>query len=420
MVASSATPPSAGSVLRDRSVRLILSATFLHAGAVIAQFTALGKLVYDITGRELDLGWLGLAEFAPVLLLVTVTGSVADRFDRRRVAVVFLTGEALCALALAWYASTGPTAVGPIYVIGVVFGTCRAFAAPATRSMPVNVAPDGALPRVTALSSTSWQLSSIVGPVVGGVAYAVGPSWPFVVAATMVMGSALCIGVVSFRRKQEIRTERPTLHSALEGFRFVRRTPLLLGAIALDLFAVLFGGAVALLPALVDKRLGGGAVGLGFLRAAGGIGAGVTALYLAWRPISRRVGRTLLVAVGVFGVGTVLLGATRQYWVAFVAMVVLMGADMVSVFIRGTIVPLATPDEMRGRVLAVENVFIGGSNELGAWESGMAGQALGASWAVAGGGFACLVIVGAWWVGFPALRDVDRFDDVIVQRGAAP
>ena len=416
MDAPAVASPSAGSVMRDRHVRLVLSGSFLHSGAVIAQFTALGKLVYDISGRELDLGWLGLAEFAPALVFVTMTGSVSDRFDRRRVAAVAFMLEAVCSIAIELYAHSSPTAIWPIYILAAAFGTCRAFAVPATRAMPVNVAPDGSLPRVAALSSTAWQAASIIGPVVGGIFYAIGPSWPFIGAAVMCTGAAICCTFVRFRRPQEIRKDRPTFQAAVAGFRFVRQTPLLLGAIALDLFAVLFGGAVALLPAIAEKRLGVGAIGLGFLRAAGGIGAAAVAIMLAWKPLSRYLGRKLLIAVAIFGLGTILLGATRQYWVAFVAMVVLMGADMVSVFIRGTIVPLATPDDMRGRVLAVENLFIGGSNELGAWESGMAGQALGASWAVVGGGFATLAIVAFWWVRFPALRNVDRFDDITVTR----
>lgn len=166
--------PTAREVLADRSVQRLLASTFLHTAAVIAQFTALGKLVYDISGRELDLGWLGLAEFAPALLLVTVTGTVADRFDRRRVAALTLGGEAICSLALAWYATTNPTSVIPIFGIGAAFGTFRAFAAPAARSLPINVVQEGGLPRITALWSTSWQLSSIVGPVVGGLCYAIG------------------------------------------------------------------------------------------------------------------------------------------------------------------------------------------------------------------------------------------------------
>ena len=412
MSAETVPAPSARSVLRDRPVRLILATTFLHAGAVIAQFTALGKLVYDISHREMDLGWIGLAEFAPALLLVTITGSVADRFDRRRVAFIAITGEAAFAFLLAFYAHTKPTSVIPIYMIGVGFGICRAFTAPATRSLPINLAPEGALPRVTAFYSTSWQLSTIAGPVIGGVFFAIGPSWPFTVAGLMALASAGCVIGITLRRPQEVRKDRPTLHAALEGFRFVRRTPILLGAIALDLFAVLFGGAVALLPAIAEDRLHVGAVALGFLRAAGGVGAGITALFLAWKPFHRKVGRILMAAVAVFGIGTILLGVTHSFWVAMIAMAVLMAGDMVSVYVRGTVVPMATPDEMRGRVMAVENIFIGGSNELGAWESGMAGQAVGTAWAVAGGGIITMLVVGVWWVAVPALRDVDRFEDV--------
>jgi MFS family permease len=418
MPETDAVVPSASAVLADRNVRLILASTFLSTAAVIAQFTALGVLLYDITANELDLGLLGLVEFLPALLLVTVVGSVADRFDRRRIGAVSLGGEAACALILAWYASTVPSAIGPIFMVAAAFGVFRAFAAPAIRALPFSVAPDGSIPRVMALRSTVWQLSTIFGPVAGGLLYAIGPAWPFVFSATMAAAAAGCTAVLTLRRPQEMAKERPSFQSALEGLRFVRRTPILFGAIALDLFAVLFGGAVALLPAIAEERLGVGAVGLGFLRAAGGIGAGVTALWLAWHPLRRHVGRRLLGAVLIFGVGTVVLGSTRQYWVAVVAMAVLMAADMVSVFVRSTVVPLATPDDMRGRVLAVENVFIGGSNELGAFESGVAGQAFGPAWAVAGGGVATIAIVGIWWVAFPALRDVDRFEDL--ESPAAP
>jgi predicted MFS family arabinose efflux permease len=198
----------------------------------------------------------------------------------------------------------------------------------------------------------------------------------------------------------------------MEGLVFIRRTPILLAAISLDLFAVLFGGAVALLPAIAEERLGVGDVAYGLLRAAPGIGAAVMAVALARRPVTRRVGRTLLYAVAIFGVATVVLGLTRSFAVAFVALVVLSGADMVSVFIRSSLVPLVTPDEKRGRVLAVENVFIGASNELGAFESGLAAQAVGTPAAVVGGGVATVLIVGTFWVAFPSLRDVDRFEDL--------
>jgi predicted MFS family arabinose efflux permease len=206
---------------------------------------------------------------------------------------------------------------------------------------------------------------------------------------------------------------RAGLHDAFEGLRFIRAQPLLLGAISLDLFAVLFGGAIALLPAIATDRLHVDAVGLGWLRAAGGMGAAVVTLMLARRPLRHKVGRRLLACVALFGAFTIVLGVTHSFVVAFVAMAVLSGADAVSVIIRSTLVPLATPEEKRGRVLAVENVFIGASNELGAFESGVAGQLLGTSRAVALGGAATLVVAATWWLRFPALRDVDQFPDPV-------
>jgi predicted MFS family arabinose efflux permease len=206
-----------------------------------------------------------------------------------------------------------------------------------------------------------------------------------------------------------VEKERPSLHEAVEGLRFVRSQPILFGAISLDLFAVLFGGAVALLPAIAEDRLGVGAVGLGWLRAATGIGAGLVALFLTVRPVSRHIGRTLLMTVALFGVGTIALGVTTSFAVAFVALLVLSGADAVSVFIRSTLVPLVTPHDKRGRVLAVEAVFIGASNELGAFESGVVGQLLGPATAIVIGGVATLAIAALWWGVFPALRSVDAF-----------
>jgi predicted MFS family arabinose efflux permease len=203
--------------------------------------------------------------------------------------------------------------------------------------------------------------------------------------------------------------KRAGYRAAFDGFRFVRRQPILLGAISLDLFAVLFGGAIALLPAIAEEQLHVGAVGLGWLRAAVGIGAGVTTLYLARRPIRNHVGRVLLIAVAIFGLFTILLGVTHTYAVAIIAVVILSGADAISVFIRGTLVPLVTPSDMRGRVLALESVFIGASNELGAFESGVAGQALGAGGAIIFGGFATIAIAGIWALTFPALRTINHF-----------
>jgi MFS family permease len=409
----------------DRSIVALLLSVLCSSAAAAAGVTALGKQVYDLSHREIDLGLLGLAEFAPAALLVLVTGSRADRLDRRFVAAAGMAGEAMAALGLAWYASTDGTRVAPIFVLVLCFGTARAFVAPAQRSLPSDLVPAESLPWLVARHSGTWQAAIIVGPVLGGALYVVDPVAPYLAMAALLGAGAVSMLLVPQTRGPVVEVAapiepllghdappsptRPGLHDAMEGLRFIRHHPILLGAISLDLFAVLFGGAVALLPAIAEDRLGVDAVGLGWLRGAAGIGAAVVTLVLARRPLTHRVGRTLLIVVAAFGAFTIVLGVTRSFVVALIAMAALSGADAISVFIRATLVPLVTPREKRGRVLAVENVFIGASNELGAFESGVAGQILGPSGAIVLGGAATLVIAGAWWVTFPALRDVDHF-----------
>jgi MFS family permease len=330
--------------------------------------------------------------------------------------------------------------VAPIFGMVFLFGIARAFAAPSSRSLPADLVPGERLPWLVARFSGAWQAAIIVGPVLAGFLYTIDIRLPYLATAAL-LGIA-AVALLSIRLPAAVPTPETAeeeaevaradavmeagvepsaghaaaappakagFREAIEGLRFIRRRPILLGAISLDLFAVLFGGAVALLPAIAEDRLGVGAVGLGWLRAAGGIGAGVVTAALAFRPIRRRVGRTLLVVVAGFGVATIVLGVTRSFVVAFVAMAVLSGADAVSVFVRATLVPLITPEDKRGRVLAVENVFIGASNELGAFESGVAGQILGPAGAIVLGGVGTLAIAGGWWFLFPALRDVDGF-----------
>jgi MFS family permease len=425
MMAGDEARPGAG---RDRSVVALLLSLLFSSIAAMTQATVLGKQVFDITGRSLDLGFLGLVEFAPAALLVLVTGTVADHFDRRRVAAIGLLGEAAATGGILWYVSTDPTAVGPIFVFVFVFGIARAFAAPAARALPADIVAADRVPWVVARYSATWQIASIVGPVMGGFLYAADVRLPYVAIMGFAVAAALSVLLVRARPAVEpvalpdpvpiidpLLTPVPKarLHDAVEGLRFIRTQPILLGAISLDLFAVLFGGAVALLPAIADERLGVGAVGLGWLRAAGGIGAALVTLRLAVRPLGRNVGRTLLIAVGGFGVATVVLGVTRNFAIAFLAMMVLSGADSVSVFVRATLVPLVTPPAKRGRVLAVENVFIGASNELGAFESGVAGQLIGPAGAVVLGGAATLAIAASWGALFPDLRAVDRFPGVV-------
>ncbi len=436
--------------------------------AAIAQVTALGKQLYDITGRDLDLGLLGLAEFLPAALLMTVTGSVADRYDRRTIVTLGLLGEVVASGGLAWHAASGSIETWPIFALVVAFGSARAFVTPALRSMPPDIAPPGGLPRLIAFNSAGWQIALIGGPILAGFLYVISPTWPFIAVMALATVGAV---TVQFARPRPIRSSgapsvagpaggplvalsdetraaetlevageayaasmadpadeaavppsadaapsagpssRGRIHEAFEGLRVIRADPVLLGAISLDLFAVLFGGAVALLPAIAEKRLGVDAVGLGWLRAATGIGAAIVTIALSIRPVRRHIGRKLYVVVALFGVGTIVLGLTRSFTIAFISLLLLSAADAVSVFIRGTLVPLVTPSPARGRVMAVEGVFLGASNELGAFESGVAGQVIGTSGAVVFGGVATLGVVGLWTVLFPALRRVDRFPD---------
>jgi len=401
-------------VLRAPSVGAYIGANVLLYVGLSLQVTTLAKQVYDINKREIDLGFLGLAEFLPIALLVFVTGTVADRFNRKRVSQLAMAGELASAVLLMWYASTEPTSVLPIFLIAILYVSSRAFLAPSMRPIAANIAPEGRLPQMIALYSTVWTSAGIVGPAMSGFLYSASPVVAYGTGSALVLLAIATFSTVRVppTKRAADSDERPTLRSAVEGLRYIRRTPILFAAIALDLFAVLFGGAVALLPVIAEERLGVGNIAYGWLRAAAGIGAGGVALVLAVRPLRRNVGRWLLVAVGVFGAGTIVLGLTRTYWIAFVAILVIHGADMVSVFVRGSIVPLVTPDDKRGRVSAVENVFIGATNELGAFESGVAAQAVGVPATVVGGGVLTLGIVGVWWVKFKQLRNVDRFEDL--------
>lgn len=405
---------SAGRLLRDPSVGRLTLGQLAISTAVALQATALLKQVFDVTGREFDIGLIGLAEFLPAAVLVLVTGQIVDRHNRRIVALAGLAGELLCTIALIVYTISGPSRVWPLFLIAVAFGTARAFANPALRVMPPMTAPDGALPKVIAINSATWTTAGILGPAASGLLYAVDPSLPYVVALGLMVLGMYLYATLRFRRQppRPDPESRPTLHHALEGLRFIRHTPIVLAAISLDLFAVLFGGAVALLPVIAEERLGAGSVGYGFLRAAAGLGAASMAALIAVRPFDRRVGPGLFVAVAVFGLGTIALGVTHSYAIAFIAVFVLSAADMISVYIRGSLIPLVTPDEKRGRVVAVEAVFIGASNELGAFESGSVAAAFGTPAAVVSGGVATLVVVALWSVFFPSLRRIDRFSDI--------
>ena len=407
-------------------LRAVLLASFFNTFAFIGLITFVGDQVFSISRQELDLGLLALFLFLPIFVLSPIGGTVADRIDRRLVWAVPTVVNVVVAIGITIYTRSEPSSVWPFFAFVSVLGAARAFAAPASRSLPIDLAPPEVLDRVIALKAMSYQSGIIVGPVVAGFAAVVAPELPYIIAAAL-------YGVVLVLLTQIPKPEIDQLDSApglvqafsdaVDGMRYVRRNPIVFGAISLDLFAVLLGGATALLPAIAEERLGVGEVGLGWLRAADGIGAAGMSLFLAYVTLRRRIGKILLISVGVFGVATIALGFTSNYGVAFAAIVVLSAADAISVYIRSSLVPLATPEAMRGRVIALENVFIGGSNELGALESGVAAQFLGLVWAVVTGGIGTLGIVALWWKFFPALRDVDSFEDVRVQarvEGDAP
>ena len=412
---SGSVPP--GSARIGPRLWALFGATFFSMAMTVGQITILGKQVFDMTGRPLYLGLLGLAEFVPAFLLAPITGMVADRFERRLVFAWGLGGEALASVGLYFYVATDPTSVLPIYGLVVAFGAARAFLMAVSRALPMDLAPEGARERTVALNVAAWQAGFIVGPVTFGFAFEVDPALPYLLAA---WSSAAAIGLLMLLPPSEVQRAasaagagaRAALGHALEGLRYVRRNRVVLGAISLDLFAVFMGGANALLPAIAEERLGVGAVGLGWLVAAAGIGASAVMAALSVRPIRRRVGPSLIAVVAAFGVGAVVLGLTRSFIVAFAALLFMGGADAVSVVIRSTIVPLATPEEVRGRVMAVEYVFIGGSSELGAFKSGVAGALLGVAGAVVLGGVGTLAVVAIWWLAFPELRNIDRYAEV--------
>jgi len=396
-------------------LRLLIFLLFVErmAGAMIVAIVAFQ--MYAITGRELDLGLLGLAQFVPVFVLSPFAGSLADRFDRRKVLAIGLVLEVSVAVAMAVLSILGLSTAAPIFALMFLFGAAKAIVSPAGRALPIDLAPGQLVGRVVALKTMTFYIGTIFGPLVGAFLFDRSPELPYVFAGALYLFTITALVKVPrspVRALRRASTGRERLRDAFEGLRLINRSPVLRGTITLDLFAVLLGGAVALLPAIAEQRLGVGAIGYGWLLAAIGIGSFLGSSFLTIRPMKRHAGRNMLVAVGLFGVTTIVLGVATNYWVALAALVFMGASDSVSVVVRSAVVPLATPEEMRGRVLAVENVFIGGSNELGAVESGVVGQWLGASLAVVTGGIGTLVVVALWWKLFPALRSIDRIEDV--------
>jgi MFS family permease len=407
----------AGSVralLSNRRYALYLASRVSLIVATQMLSVAVGWQVYEITGDPLALGLSGLALFLPGFLLALPGGHVADRRDRRGILVVCHLGVTASAVALGAIAYAGVKSLVPIYTVLTVLGTIRAFSGPAGQALMPNLVSRQELGRAISLGSSCWQLAMIVGPSLGGVLYAATGRAYVVYAACSVMAFGAFFSVLAIGPSPpgEGRSRAPaTAETLFAGLRYVWSNKPILGAISLDLFGVLLGGAVALLPIFARDLLHVGAWGLGVLRSAPAIGAATMALSLAYFPIRRRAGRAMLVAVFVFGAATIVFGLSRSFVASLAALVVIGASDMISVVVRTTLVQTRTPDEMRGRVGAVNMVFIGASNELGEFESGVTAAIFGPVLAVVLGGIGTMLVVGVCALVFPELRRVDRLDE---------
>ena len=370
---------------------------------------AVGWQVYALTKRPLDLGYVGLAQFLPVVLLTLAAGHAADRFDRRRVILVCHLAFGVCSGLLAWLALGGVQTPVPIFAVLVLLGCARAFNAPAAQALMPSLLPEADFPNAVAWNSSTFQVANVVGPALGGVLYAAfgNPEAVYFLAAGLAtLDVIVLLGVKT--RTGRMEHKAASWATVLAGVRYVWENKIVLGAVSLDLFAVLLGGAIALMPVFAQDVLHTGAWGLGILRSGPAIGAGLVGLYLAAHPLKRHVGRTMFTGVAIFGATIIAFGLSRSLWLSMVILIVMGGADMLSVFVRLTVVQISPPPEMRGRVNAVNMLFIGASNELGEFESGLTAQWLGPVRAVIAGGVGTLLVVLAWSRLFPELRGLDR------------
>jgi MFS family permease len=399
------------SPLRHRDFVLFLGVMLASGFAVEMSFVAIGWQVYAVHSDPLDLGLVGLAMFIPLPLLALPAGHAADRFPRRTLLAISLVIDAAVMLGLLAVTRAGAGETWPFFLLAFGTGVASALGAPASRALTPSLVPREILVRALAQRSVVFQACVIGGPALGGLLFALHSQLVYAIAAALA-GVALLATLLLRAGRDSAGGTSPDLASVLGGVRLVRRTPVLLGAISLDLFAVLFGGAVALLPVFAKDILEVGPAGLGILRAAPAVGALCSAIVLTRWPVRRRAGRTLLTVVGLYGVTIVVFGLSQTMWLSLLALAVGGAVDMVSVVLRQTILPLVTPDGLRGRVNAVEMVFISASNELGAFESGVAAALVGAVPAVVIGGVLTVAIAVGWSRFFPALAHVDRLDEL--------
>ena len=394
-------------------------ARFTAVMATIAMVVVLGYQLYDtartdygmsIKEASFQLGLLGLFQFVPLAVLTPVAGWVADRFERRRVAIFSNLIDLTIAAALGWFTWTGGLTLPLLFGLAALHGVARVFSGPAMSAIAPNIVPPAVLPRAIAMSSIAWQSASVVGPAAGGLIYAAHPASVYVFAAILLAISAFTLSRVRPVLPPPTEVRRHPLREMADGLRFTWRERFLLGTITLDLFAVILSGATAMLPVYARDILMTGSEGLGFLRAAPAVGAAIVALGLAWRPIERNVGVKMLWAVVVFGLATIAFGLSTNLALSLAMLALLGAADMFSVFVRGTLILLNTPDHMRGRVSAVSGLAISASNELGEMRAGSMAAALGPVTAVVFGGAAAIGVTALWaWI-FPELRRARTFE----------
>lgn len=389
--------------------RFFWATTLLVSFAVQIMSVSIAWHIYDVTGNVFLLGLVGLSLFLPALLLILLTGLTADRFNRRGIMAICLSVELACALAFLTLVNGEAHEVWPIFVVLIVLGTARAFWGPAAQSLAPNLVPPEALSNAITVNASAWQFASIMGPAVGGLLYGISPTVAFGTGGALLVLAVFCVLLIP-KPVQPRSSQATSMETMLAGFSYIFSNKVVLGAISLDMFAVLMGGAVALLPVYVKDILHAGPEELGLLRAAPGIGAIVMALYLTRFPVRDNAGKVLFLFVGLFGAFTVVFGLSTTVWISIPALALVGASDMVSVTIRETIMQLWTPEEVRGRVNAVNSVFIGASNELGEFRAGTVAHFVGPVAAVAMGGLGAILVAVAWSRIFPGLREQRTLD----------
>jgi MFS family permease len=402
-----------GSALAHRDFRRFLTINFLWTLATQVQSIAVSWQIYNISHSPLALGYVGLSQFLPMALFTLPAGHAADRFDRRRIMIAGFCVEVLTAGMFLMLSFSASNVVWPFYGVLALFGIARSFVGPAAQSLVPSLVPEDRFPQAVALTSAAFQTAAITGPAVGGAIYLLGPAFAYGVC--LALFATVVLVILSIQTRSVTHPKEADLSGfarLMAGVSYVRSNRILMGAISLDLFAVLLGGSIALLPVYARDVLHVGSFGLGVLRSGPALGAVVFGLLLGRTPLERNTGAVMYVCVAIFGGATIVFGLSSNFPLSLAALIVMGASDMVSVYVRNTLTQLATPDAMRGRVSAVNRLFVTASNELGEFESGLTATWFGTVPAVVIGGIGTIAVVAMWSWLFPDLRDVDRLSDV--------